>query len=66
MAGLCCVRLSRCLLVLLRDDLSIDFLVHGCFLPLKAAQTWMTKTKEAGMADVVSYNTVIKVWMESG
>jgi pentatricopeptide repeat protein len=25
-----------------------------------AAETWMTKSKEAGMADVVSYNTLIK------
>lgn len=32
---------------------------------LKRAEAWMCRTKEAGMADVVSYNTLIKAYLHS-
>jgi len=31
---------------------------------LKAAEEWMQQTKEAGMADVVSFNTLIKAYLQ--
>merc|ERR1719486_1439519 len=33
---------------------------------LKAAEAWMEHTKKAGMADVVSFNTLIKAHLQSG
>merc|ERR1719321_1636521 len=33
---------------------------------LRAAEAWMEQTKEAGMADVVSFNTLIKAHLQSG
>merc|ERR1719191_1323188 len=32
---------------------------------LKAAEAWMEQTKNAGMADVVSFNTLIKAHLQS-
>merc|ERR1719271_1211048 len=33
---------------------------------LKAAEAWMEQTKKAGMADVVSFNTLIKAHLQNG
>merc|ERR1719271_255042 len=33
---------------------------------LKAAELWMVRTKKAGMADVVSFNTLIKAYLQNG
>merc|ERR1719356_38335 len=41
--------------------------LHACVecQDIKAAEEWMHETKEAGFSDVVSYNTLIKAYLQN-
>jgi pentatricopeptide repeat protein len=56
-----------------RSGVDLNSIVYNTLLDacvqckdLRAVEEWMEKTKEAGMADVVSYNTIIKAYLQDG